>query len=101
MFVAVLSITINFYQEEHMQSTALLPSLNAVDQTIKIENRFDRFNNNYTQLKANARAMDVDIKLILNEKSLKKKEKNKNNFRLWAGILLKYCSSFAYHMVGV
>lgn len=100
MFVAVLSITINFYQEEHMHSNGLLPSLAAVDQTIKIENRFDRFNNNYTQLKQNARTMAIDIKLILNEKSLNQKKKSKNNFRLWAGILLKYCSSFAYHMVG-
>lgn len=96
MFLAIFSITVNFYLEEH--STALTGIV--TDKTIKIENRFEQFNNNnYTQLKQNAQELNIDINLILNESTLKKKVKNKNNFRLWAGIVLKYCSSFAFHMV--
>ena len=97
MFLAMLTLTIDFYQEQH--STSLLPVL-PTEKTIKIENRFDQFNNNYTQLKQNVRNLNyIDINLILNEDSLKKKVKIKNNFRLWLGIIIKYCLSFAYHMI--
>lgn len=95
MFVAIFSITVNFYQEEHSSNLIQLSQ----DRTIKIENRFNRINNNYTQLKQNAHRLGIDVNLILNKDTLKKKVKSKNNFRLWNGIVLKYSSSFAYHMV--
>lgn len=95
MFITIFSITVNFYQEEH--PTGLLSSI--TPDRITIENRFDQMDNNFTHLKRNAHDLGIDIKLILNENTLKRKIKVKNNFRLWNGIILKYCSSFAFHMV--
>lgn len=92
-------ITLSFYQEAY--STNLIPFLSERQtNTIKIENRFGHHQkDNYAQLKQNVQKNNFDIKFFLNENTLKQKMKSRNDFRLWNGILLKYSSSFCYHIV--